>query len=464
MECLRFLPGKAERCIYCSHTVFKELEFEPSLLNPNYKIYAHEITVDGQAYTIIHSLGRGGFSRVIKVFNPGEKKYYALKVPLIFDELFSNQKGKPEKELEKSQDYMENEIKASFEVSDEAFLYRYKKGMVQTNSKGRDIQFPVLIMELAECTLEELIKYEAKGGDNHIPYDEKVKIVRESINAISHLHSLGVLHRDLSPDNLFVVDRGSKIAYVLGDFGAATSLLDRMDISKSSEVIGHREYIDPCRYNKKYKHDPRLDIYSLGIIVTEILIGKLWIDVIGRENIPDFLALDFERDFLLEFGPKYIMRHIIEVLKKAVKRNIEERYASIDDFRQALFAILDIDPAKVTIGNISPKTRTIDFYFTIRLPFEVSEKTYFQETITYQEGKKIELSDYRGAKIVFNDFFPQQVQIKNTSFYWAAKHGNAVLLNFNNSQFIKIQKLIEKHKHDIKGELCFKGVMEITGS
>ncbi len=344
LRCFRFLSSRTRRCIYCGHDRTEKLEFEFASHNPNYKIYTHEIIIDDQAYTIVKSIGRGGFGRVIKVFNSAEKTFYALKVPLIFDEIFSNQKGKTAREMKISRQYLENEIDMLVNIADEAFIHRYKRGMVSAQTKDRSERFPVLMMELAECTLQEIIKHASSGEGNPFPYDEKIKIIKESVNAISHLHSLGVLHRDLSPDNLFAVDREGKITYVLGDFGASKSLFKEEAGNQSSEVVGHNAYLDPCRFTKKYNRDFRLDIYSLGIIITEIFMGRFWTDVMGKENIHDFLAVDFEREFLLQEGAANVPANIIDVIRKAVKRDSEDRYDTIDDFRRVLFAVLQTRP------------------------------------------------------------------------------------------------------------------------
>ena len=461
LRCFRLLSSLGRNCLYCGHDRTEKLEFEFASHNPNYKIYTHEIIIDNQAYTIVESVGRGGFGRVIKVFDSTEKSFYALKVPLIFDEIFSNQKGKAAREMKTSRQYLENEISTLANAADEAFIHRYKRGMVSTKTKGREVRFPVLIMELAECTLQDIIKYISDGSGNHFAYDEKIKIIKESVNAISHLHSLEVLHRDLSPDNLFAVDRDGKITYVLGDFGASKSLFEEDTGGSSSEVVGHNAYLDPCRYNKTYNRDFRLDIYSLGIIITEIFMGRFWTDVMGKENIHDFMAVDFEREFLLQEGAGFIPANIIEVLRKAVKRDIEERYDTVDDFRQALFAALQTRPEEEKTELITPATITFPFYFTLTLPFELSDKTFSQEIIPYIEGERIELSDYRGAKIVFDNFYPKKVSIKNTSLYSAVVSGNAVLLNFINSKYVELERLIEEIDAEMEGELHFKGVIEI---
>jgi serine/threonine protein kinase len=435
-------------------------------------IYSHEIVVDDTAYTIVKPLGKGGFGTVIKVIDTSDNKYYAMKVPLIFDEIFSNNKANKEEDIEASQKYLENEINTILKYMDDTFLYIFKKGMAQTQSHGKKVQFPVFIMELAEGTVNDLIKYENKGNQL-IAYDEKVKIIRETVNTISRLHSMNVVHRDLSPDNVFVVDRGGKISYVLGDFGASKRLYEMTSTSKSSKIVGHSAYLDPSRFDEKYRYDLRVDIYSLGIIISEILMGKFWVKVFGEENISHLVALDFEKEFLLQEGKKHINENIVEVLRKAVKRKPEDRYESVDEFRNSLFSSLDISSQQMTMPlkttpipepeKVKEESLSFDFFFTVKLPFDTAEKTFAQEIIPFDESKKVELKDFRGAKIDFKNFTPKKVNLKNTSLYNAVVMDNSILLNFKNSEFQKLLKSLQVIKKEISGELSFKGTIESQG-
>ncbi len=73
----------------------------------------------------------------------------------------------------------------------------------------------------------------------------------------------------------------------------------------------------------------------------------------------------------------------------------------------------------------------------------------------------MELSDYRGAKIVFNNFLPKKVSINNTSLYSAVVSGNAILLNFITGKYVELEKLSEEIDEEVEGELHFKGIIEI---
>jgi serine/threonine protein kinase len=471
-KCNRLLSNQVTKCLYCRNENFKELVFTSSSVSASYMIYSHEIVVDGVAYTIVKPLGKGGFGTVIKVIDTTENKYYAMKVPLIFDEIFSNNKANKEDDIEISQKYLENEIDTILKYMDDTFLFIYKKGIAQTYSHGKKVEFPVFLMELADGTVNDLIKFESEGK-NQIAYEEKVKMIREMVNTISCLHSINVVHRDLSPDNVFVVDRGGKISYVLGDFGASKRLYDTSVSGKSSKIVGHSAYLDPARFEEKYRYDLRVDLYSLGIIVMEILMGKFWIKVFGEENIYHLVALDFEKEFLLTEGKKVINDNIIEVLRKAVKRNLEERYESVDEFRNALFSVLDISSQAMTVAyrttpqprpeELKSKSLAFDFFFNVNLPFSSSNQTFAQDIIEFDRDRKIELRDYRGAKIVFKDYMPKKAILRNTSLYTVVPSENAILLNFKNSEFKKILKSIKEVEQDIEGELSFKGTIESEG-
>ena len=476
MNCQRILSSQPGKCIYCSSKELKELVFESSSISSNYKIYSHEIMVDDQAYTIVNTLGKGGFGTVIKVFDSLQNKYYALKVPLIFDKLFSNNKAVSEEDIEESQKFLNHEIDTILDYMDETFIFIYKKGISKVFSLGETVEFPVYIMELAEGSIISFIRPGSEGNTLTLPFEEKVKMIKEAVNSISHLHSMNVVHRDLSPDNIFVVDRGGKISYFLGDFGASKELYQMNSKSKSSKIVGHSAYLDPARFSEANRYDFRIDLYSLGIIITEILMGNLWSNIVGEENITHIAAFDFEKDFLLTEGKKYIGKDLLDILRKAVKREINERYKSIDEFRKALFKALDIDSKKGTelSGTVledikedaEPEIKKVafDFYFKLRMPFSTVGQTFSQEIIDYKQEKEIELSDYHGAKIVFKDFSPQKVIVKDTTLYAAVIVEDSILLNFKNSEFLKLQQVVAKKKDTLKGELFFKGTIELEGN
>lgn len=470
IKCQRLLSDSIPKCLYCKHEEHREMNLAVKSISANYRIYTHELIVDDTAYTILKPLGKGGFGTVLKVFQENTGEYFAMKVPQRFDSIFSNNQASTEESIEMSNKYIENEINTILTLNDETFLYIFKKGEAKTFAKGKNVRFPVFIMELAEGTIENLITLES-AQQLQIPMEEKIKIIKETINAISHLHSMNIIHRDLSPDNIFMVSRGGRISYVLGDFGASKRLYEAQNLGKSTRIVGHSAYLDPMRYLDNYRYDFSTDVYSVGIIITEILMGNFWIKEFGEENISHMAAIDFENDFLMKRAPDVIDKKLIEVIRRSVRRKPDERYASVDEFRAALYDAFDIDskkPASADLSEMAPAvdksvTKRIPFRFSVHLPFAAADHTVSQKVFSYQGEKEIVLDDYRGAKIVFPDIRLSAVEISGTPFYSTTIMDKSVVMNFKNSEFKKIlAPLVESGKEHF-GELEFQGMLRVQG-
>jgi hypothetical protein len=201
------------------------------------------------------------------------------------------------------------------------------------------------------------------------------------------------------------------------------------------------------------------------------LLGKFWPDFFKREDIPHIINFDFENDFLLKYGAKSIKREVLEALRKAVKKDIEKRYRSVDEFGEVIFKALKIDTLKLPFPPdssaetrlIKKETKKFDFYFTLPLPFHVPDETYSQTPFQYRGEKELTLSNYQGIKIAFDGFYPTRPVIKDTSLYSVTIADNTLILNFKNNEFFKILNLFKEIEQDMEGELHFKGVIEVEG-
>lgn len=136
-----------------------------------------------------------------------------------------------------------------------------------------DNRVAYLVMEfLAGIDLRKKIKQ-----DRQLGYKETFLIVRQVAAALHAAHTRGIIHRDLKPDNIWLVrtDDGSDIVKVL-DFGIAKikSSADMATLTQEGMVIGTPFYMSPEQC-KGEELDPRSDIYSLGVILYEMLTGQL---------------------------------------------------------------------------------------------------------------------------------------------------------------------------------------------
>ena len=103
-----------------------------------------------------------------------------------------------------------------------------------------------------------------------------VHITRQIAEALTAAHSLGIVHRDLKPDNIMIAQKGGDADFVkVLDFGIAKTVADDADnVTKTGFVLGTPVYMSPEQLTGE-KLDARSDVYSLAIIVYEMLSGRL---------------------------------------------------------------------------------------------------------------------------------------------------------------------------------------------
>lgn len=469
-RCLRLMGNALAKCLYCRCEELQELSFGSPSLSQSFRLFTAEIRVDDTAYSIVRPLGKGGFGTVLQVVDSADGRAYAMKVPLQFDEVFTNNQANRPEEIETSQKFLENEINTIQHFKDETFLYIHRRGTARALHRSREVQFPVFLMELAEGTVDSLIRQEAEGK-LRIPPAEKAKILKESVGAIAHLHAMNVIHRDLSPDNLFMVDRGGKVSYVLGDFGSSKRLVELKDTSRSTKIVAHTAYLDPLRYGENFRYDFRTDVYSLGVIFTEVLLGRSWLKTIGEANIPHLAAVDFEHDFLRPYAADQISPALLETLAQATRRDPDERFATVEEFRDSLIDALDLDREHTHTPVFTPPpppvaTQTLEweFRFTLPLPTPSTNDTMAQTTREVSAGGQITLADFRGVRLTIRDFTPQRAEIHGTTLYSVTVAGQAILLNFRGSEWQKLQLPLTLLPGDTRGEFTFQAILHVEGT
>src|SRR5437773_6993450 len=180
-----------------------------------------------------------------------------------------------------------------------------------------------MVMEWAEGRLLRQILNEQKK----LPPKRAVKITLRILEALEYLHSHGVVHRDLKPENI-MIDAQDRITLI--DFGiAAKAGARRLTFSNLSQTLGTPDYISPEQVKEK-RGDARSDLYAVGVMLYEMLTGR--VPFTGAN------AFVIMNDRLLnspvpprEIDPT-ISPQLQEIIYRALERDPSKRYASAREF------------------------------------------------------------------------------------------------------------------------------------
>lgn len=214
-------------------------------------VQSAEGSVFARRFEIERQIGRGGTSSVYSAFDRSLGQRIALKVLRL-----------PEKKRELGLERFRRETETLRRLIHPGVVAIYDCG-VEAGST------PWISMELLEGeTLRE--KVERLGA---LELEALIPILEMTSEALHLAHSKGVVHRDLKPDNLYLPHNrpGSRVKII--DFGLSLSA-DAKKLTQTGSVVGTPRYMAPEQIISAHSTDPRVDVYSLGVIAYEALAGK----------------------------------------------------------------------------------------------------------------------------------------------------------------------------------------------
>ncbi|MDX2153441.1 MAG: protein kinase [Bryobacteraceae bacterium] len=200
-----------------------------------------------------------------------------------------------------------------------------------------------MVMEFVDGeTLESIIS--RRGA---LPWQEAAKVLLGVLDGIQHAHSLGILHRDLKPANI-MLSRSGQVKVM--DFGIAQAL-GAAKMTRDGRVVGTLEYLAPERIQGK-PADARSDVYSTGIVLYEMLTGRLpFQSQTEYELLVAHVQTPPPPPRSLGVG---LPADVEEVLLRALEKDPDWRYASAAEFAGALRRLLGAPASEVKETRFLP--------------------------------------------------------------------------------------------------------------
>ena len=262
-------------------------------------------------YQLLDRLGRGGMADVYKGYQPGLDRYVAVKVmhPHLSED--ANFITRFRREAKSVAELHHANIVQVFDFDVQADNY-------------------YMVMEYIEggLTLKQRLQELAERG-TRLSIDQTLDIVIKLADALAYAHNLGMIHRDIKPANVLVASLDRP---VLSDFGIAR-LLNETGLTSSGALIGTPAYMSP-EQGRGERIDGRSDIYSLGIVLYEMLTGQPPYDA----DTPYAIILKHINDPLTP--PHVLINPMPEVVErivlKCLAKDPADRFASMAELRDAL--------------------------------------------------------------------------------------------------------------------------------
>ncbi len=285
-------------------------------------------TLEGQVlgkYRILEPLGRGGMAQVYRAYHPQLERYVAVKV--LRTDLVEQE-----------------EFLARFQREARAVGGLRHPNVVQVFDFDVQDDLYYMVMELLEGdTLKaRLNAYRAHG--QVIPLGEMVRIMQDVLRGLGYAHQAGIIHRDVKPANILLTRQGEA---VVTDFGIA-QIVGGTNYTMSGALMGTLHYMAP-EQGMGQKVDERSDLYSLGVVLYEMLAGHPPFDA----DTPLAILLKHLNDPLpLPRAPEMTIPQPFErVVLKALEKQPDDRYQSAQAMADAITRAVQqcIDPGMEAI-------------------------------------------------------------------------------------------------------------------
>ncbi|MBK6460727.1 MAG: protein kinase [Myxococcales bacterium] len=209
--------------------------------------------------------------------------------------------------------------------------------ITRVHDVGRlDSGAPYIVMELLEGTDLSVLR---KRAGEPLAVPDAVEFVLQACEGLVEAHAAGIVHRDLKPQNLFVARKmnGAPLVKIL-DFGISkatgAAAVGQMNLTDSATVLGSPLYMSPEQMRSARSVDARSDIWALGVILYELLAGKVPFD--GETVTELCLKVVIEKESPLAEHRPELPAGLAEIVHRCLAKDPNERFANVAALADAL--------------------------------------------------------------------------------------------------------------------------------
>jgi eukaryotic-like serine/threonine-protein kinase len=210
--------------------------------------------------------------------------------------------------------------------------------ILRTGGEGGTTAF--IVMELLEG--EDLGRRLARVG--HLSLDQTEEIVRQIACALDAAHAMGIVHRDVKPENIFLGVRAGCLQAKLLDFGVANDLRSARALTASGLTVGTPQYMSPEQLRGIRDGDGRSDVWSLAVVAYACLVGRAPFE--GRTVAAMGLAMSEGRPRPPSSRRSGLPSSVDAVFARAFDPRIESRFQRASDVAEALHEARLAEPVR----------------------------------------------------------------------------------------------------------------------
>ncbi len=283
-------------------------------------------------YRLVGRLGQGGMATVYKAYEPALDRYVAIKV---LPQFFAN---------------------------DPVFVQRFKREAKAVAQLNHPNIVPIYSFgetnNITYIAMQFVMGDTLKHDDQKFGFDESLRLLAPIARALGYAHQRGIVHRDIKPSNILLTDGNWPL---LADFGLAQMAQTSGKLTESGVGMGTPMYMSP-EQGQGEKVDQRTDIYSLGIVLYELVTG----DVPFRADTP--MAIVIKHISAPMPMPRQVNANIPDYLEavilKATAKNPDDRYQTAEEMalamENALTRILSNAPTAARIQPAAQKISAVE--------------------------------------------------------------------------------------------------------